>query len=181
MQPELFPTALWETWECMATFIAGDELPEESAGKLWAVLAFVFYGDKVVLADIRHRGMCIPSGKIEPGETLDEAIVREVWEETGAVLRDDRRRLLGCYCLEDAGPAKTKRYCPVFVTEASGFEPIPVGFESLGIFLAAMEDVADLYFFWDDLMAAVFAFAADKRDDWFPVGMSISEFTSETW
>ena len=40
---------------------------------------FVFYGDKVALADIEGRGLCIPSGKIEPGETLDAAAERETW------------------------------------------------------------------------------------------------------
>ena len=71
-------------------------LPPESAGHLWAVLLFVFYGDKVALADIEGRGLTIPSGRIEPGETLDEAAVREAWEETGANLDSARRRLIGC-------------------------------------------------------------------------------------
>ncbi|MBV9850832.1 MAG: NUDIX domain-containing protein, partial [Armatimonadetes bacterium] len=154
--PEQFPTAYWEAWDADATFLPGDQLPLESRGGLYAVLVFVFYGDKVALADILGRGLCIPSGRLEPGETLDAAAEREVWEEVGGHLVPDRRALIGCYRLvTHGGPeAGRVRWCPVFVAEALGFEPLPAGSESNGRFLAAIEDVADLYFTWDPLMAA---------------------------
>ena len=176
---EPFPAVYWAEWDSDATFDAGDALPPESAGRLWAVLLFVFYGDKVALADIDGRGLTIPSGRIEPGETLDEAAVREAWEETGADLDPQRRRLIGCYRLtprtgEHAG--KT-RYCPVFAAEAFGFAPLPAGSESRGLVLAAWEDVADLYFTWDPLMAAVFDYARERRAALFPAGVAVSWLT----
>src|SRR5579875_2774870 len=81
-----FPTVYWAGWDVDATFEPSEELPPASDGRLWAVLGFVFYGDKIVLADIEGRGWCIPSGRIEAGETIDEAIERECFEETGARL-----------------------------------------------------------------------------------------------
>ena len=177
--PDAFSTVYWPAWKSEATFEPGEELPPESEGKLWAVLVFVFYGDKVALADITGRGLCIPSGKIEPGETLDEAAAREVWEETGGELDPERRRLIGCYrltphCDVPTGP---ERYCPVFVAEAWGFKPIPEGSESRGLVLASVEDVAEVYFMWDALMAEVFEFAEERRNALFPVGLPISRLT----
>lgn len=174
-----FPHAYWHVWDVDAAFASGEELPEESRGRLWAVLVFVFYGDKVVLADIKGRGLCIPSGRLESGETLDEAAERECFEETGARLHPAHRRLIGCYRLvprsgDFVGQA---RFCPVFIAEALGFEAIPESSESQGLFLAAWEDVADLYFFWDPLLAEVFSHAEARRQALFPAGTSLTELT----
>ncbi|MGI4790330.1 MAG: NUDIX domain-containing protein [Janthinobacterium lividum] len=176
---EQFPTVYWPQWDSDATFDAGETLPPESAGRLWAVLMFVFYGDKVALADIERRGLTIPSGRIEPGETLDAAAVREAWEETGAILDPERRRLIGCYRLTPrSGTHQGKtRYCPVFVAEAFSFDPIPKGSESRGLILASWEDVADLYFTWDALMAAVFEYAQERKNALFPVGIPVTWLT----
>ena len=174
---DTFPTVYWQAWDADATFLPGDELPPDSQGRLYAVLVFLFYGDKVALADIAGRGYCIPSGRIEPGETLDAAAEREVWEETGGRLAPDRRRLIGCYRLvarADPSP-ESVRWCPVFVAEALGFEPIPPGSEFQGLFLAAIEDVADLYFTWDPLMAAVFAYADAQKKALLPIGTRLSD------
>ena len=173
---EAFPSVYWPTWDADVTFLPGTELPEASEGRLWAVLTFVFYGDKVVLGDIPGRGMCIPSGRIEPGETIDAAAVREAFEETGAILSPDGRRLIGCFRLvpRQGTPECQPRYCPVFVAEALGFQAIPSDSESQGMFLAAIEDVSDIYFFWDALIAAVFEYADEQRQRLFPVGIPIS-------
>jgi len=170
-----FPPVYWKSWDVDAEFEPGARLPEGSRDLLWAALTIVYYGDKVVLADIEGRGLCIPSGKIEAGETLDEAAEREVFEETGARLDPERRRLIGCYRLITRTEPKKVRYCPVFVAEAIGFEPIPESSESRGIFLAAIEDLSDLYFTWDELMAAVFDHAERTRQSMLPSGTSIAD------
>jgi len=176
--PDAFSTVHWPALQSDATFEPGEELPPQSEGKLWAVLTFVFYGDKVALADITGRGLCIPSGKIELEETLDEAAVREVWEETGGQLDPQRRRLIGCYRLTPRGlPAVPERFCPVFVAEAWGFAAIPEGSESRGMVLASVEDVAEVYFMWDALMAEVFRYAEDRRNALFPAGLPVSALT----
>lgn len=179
MSEQQFPSAYWHFWDVDAVFAPGDELPPESQGRLWAVLVFVFYGDKIVLADIKGRGLCIPSGHIEAGEPLDKAAERECYEETGARLHPAHRRLIGCYRLvpRSGDLAGQTRFCPVFIAEALGFEPIPEGSESQGLFLAAWEDVADLYFFWDPLLADVFSYAEDKRQALFPAGTPLTDLT----
>ena len=106
-------------------------------------------------------------------------MVRESWEETGARLDAERRRLIGWYKLTPRSGSKAGkiRFCPVFVAEAWGFEPVPAGSESRGLVLAAVEDVAEIYFTWDELMAAVFDYAEDRREALFPVGVSLSTLT----
>jgi 8-oxo-dGTP diphosphatase len=171
-----FPTVYWPHWDVDATFDAGDLLPPESEGRLWAVLVFLYYGDKVALADIVGRGMCIPSGRIEAGETIAQASERECFEETGARLRPESRRLIGCYRMTPRSGTKAgqTRFCPVFIADALGFEPLPAGSESQGLFLAAQEDIADLYFFWDPLMAAVFEFADTQKQRYLSPGTPLS-------
>ncbi|SFB18335.1 8-oxo-dGTPase [Bacillus sp. cl95] len=54
-----------------------------------------------VLTQHKERGWEFPGGKREPGETLQEAAIREVFEETGAILCDLKK--IGEYCVSDEG------------------------------------------------------------------------------
>ena len=40
--------------------------------------------------DTDWPGMCFPGGHVEPGESCTEAVIREVWEETGLTIEDPR-------------------------------------------------------------------------------------------
>ena len=95
----------------------------------------------------------------------------------GRVCIRKHRRLIGCYTLTPRGGDKAGqvRYCPVFVAEAWGFEPIPDGSESRGLVLADWADVSEVYFMWDALMAAVFDYAEERRNALFPAGVPLSE------
>ena len=64
-------------------------------------LAVVFMGDSLLMTNLVSRGWDIPGGHIEPGEHPEDAVRREVFEETGAelgplyLLAYQRLRLLG--------------------------------------------------------------------------------------
>jgi 8-oxo-dGTP diphosphatase len=52
------------------------------------VLVICKYLDDWLLTMHSVRGLEFPGGKVEPGESLKEAAIREVYEETGAALED---------------------------------------------------------------------------------------------
>lgn len=52
--------------------------------------------EKVFLTQRADNGMwCLPGGRVDPGESVEEAVLRELWEETG--LRGRVTRFLGVY------------------------------------------------------------------------------------
>jgi 8-oxo-dGTP diphosphatase len=52
------------------------------------VLVFVFHEGKWLCTIHKKRGVEFPGGKVEPGETLEEAAIREVYEETAVHISD---------------------------------------------------------------------------------------------
>ncbi|MGF6948030.1 8-oxo-dGTP diphosphatase [Neobacillus sp. B4I6] len=50
------------------------------------VLVICQYGEEWLLTNHKKRGLEFPGGKMESGETLEEAAHRETYEETGAIL-----------------------------------------------------------------------------------------------
>ncbi|ASS98470.1 MULTISPECIES: RNA deprotection pyrophosphohydrolase [Geobacillus] len=54
-----------------------------SPGHVWVICRC---GGQWLLTDHPRRGLEFPGGKVEQGETADEAAVREVMEETGGVV-----------------------------------------------------------------------------------------------
>lgn len=174
--PESFPTVRWKKEQ--ATFVPCDSEAEEPTGfPRPAALVFPFYGDRVVLADILTRGWCIPSGHLEPGETAEEAVRRESFEEAGAIL--GKVLYLGYFVLTDAETGVV-RHAPTFIASVTAIGAVPDGTESRGSQLANIEDIATLYFAWDALLAAVFALAYAKKQERLLVGVSLTDWTSES-
>ncbi len=177
-QSMFFPRVYWSPWDADVEFLPGDELPSESEGKIYAVIVHAFFGSNAVMADITDRGVCVPSGRLFLEETVDDAAVRETYEETGAYLDPKRRRLIGCYRMvrrnKEASAPNRVFYTASFVAEVTHFDPIPANSESKGFFLLAPEEIADHYFMWDDLLASVFDYAVSERERLFPLGEQLS-------
>jgi 8-oxo-dGTP pyrophosphatase MutT (NUDIX family) len=60
------------------------QLPDEQLVTGAFVLAFM--GEELVLTHLKNRGWDIPGGHPEQGESPDEAMRRELYEETGAII-----------------------------------------------------------------------------------------------
>lgn len=53
-----------------------------------ACLGICRYQGKWLLTEHEDRGYEFPGGKVEPNEEADQAAIREIQEETGAVVRE---------------------------------------------------------------------------------------------
>ena len=77
-------------------FERGERIARLAPLKLGACAVIWDDQGRILLTRRTDNGLwCLPGGAQEPGETPGEAVVREVWEETG--LEVEPRRLIGVY------------------------------------------------------------------------------------
>lgn len=81
--------------------LVADSIPP-STDLTTTAFAFAFDGDRLLLTNINGRGWSVPGGHIEPGETPEETVRREVAEEAGARLGP--LRVLGYQLIRIAAP-----------------------------------------------------------------------------
>ena len=154
-------------WEGLQAVWAGRRMRFEPAeGRTFpthlpARYVVVLISDKsgrYLLAHIRGRGYCAPSGRIEASETPEQAARREAYEETGASLKT--LHLLGWYWLEPCS-AQEPAPClaPVYWTQGERLEPIPASQESVGRRWVSLHELPTLYYDWSPLIEAVFRYA----------------------
>lgn len=80
----------------MTRTLYGERLGKEGALRLGCSAAIFDSEGRVLLTRRADNGQwCLPSGGMEPGESVEEACAREVFEETG--LRVRLTRLVGVY------------------------------------------------------------------------------------
>ncbi|MEF3302903.1 NUDIX domain-containing protein [Paenibacillus sp. GYB003] len=83
-------------------------------------------GSIVMAWDRNERALTTVGGRLEPGETVDDALDRETVEEAGLVLKVDRRPVAAWYW------ESTDTYTVFFVARVDRFVPMPDGFETTG-------------------------------------------------
>lgn len=81
-----------------------DALTPHTKAPLHTVGAVIVRDGKVLLLEHKTYGTVLPGGKVEPGETNEEAVTREVWEEVHLRVKAVRH-LLGIDC----GPGYVRR------------------------------------------------------------------------
>lgn len=117
---------------------------------------------RYLLANIRERGYCAPSGRIEPDETPEAAAVREAYEESGAVLA--QLHPLGDYLLEPCSEdEQSPCRAPVFFAQAERIDALHANSESQGVRWATLEELPQIYYDWSPLIEAVFRYAEERR------------------
>lgn len=130
--------------------------------RAFAALVFPFDGDKILLCDIEDRGWCIPSGRVEPGESSLETALREAEEEAGAVLTDVQ--YIGCYSISERNEV---RWADCYAARVQDVVEISMKQESRGRKIVALADLPETYHLWNPLTEMVFrhAFEVVERCD----------------
>jgi glycosyltransferase involved in cell wall biosynthesis/8-oxo-dGTP pyrophosphatase MutT (NUDIX family) len=75
-------------------------------------MAVVIVDDEYVAISCPERGWGLPGGHVEKGESPEDAIVREVWEETGIKIREEDLRIVGGWHIKNLVTTKSNRKYP---------------------------------------------------------------------
>jgi 8-oxo-dGTP diphosphatase len=117
--------------------------------------------ERFLIAQIKGRGYCTPSGRVEAGESPEEAARREAYEEAGAILAT--LELLGYYRLQPCSAEEPEEcIAPVYLARSEQLMPLPAGSESQGVRWATLEEMPTLYYQWSPLVEAVFRYACER-------------------
>lgn len=99
------------------------------------VLVFLKHENKWLCTIHKRRGVEFPGGKLEPGETVEEAAVREVFEETG--VRVKNLQWFAEYAVHD-----NTLFCKtVFTAQFAGQEKICFDLETSGMMWLTDEEL----------------------------------------
>lgn len=109
----------------------------------------------------RWSGIALPGGHIDPGENFHDAVVREVWEETGLMIRnpqlvgmkhwpdkDGHRYLVFLYKATDfSGELRSSEEGEVFWVSRDGLPTLDLAYDLLEI-IKVMDDSSLSEFFY---------------------------------
>ena len=147
-----FPSVFWPEMGATATFA---EVRGRYDGPASAVIVFGWTGRGFLLAEVRGRGWCTPSGRIKPGEAARAAALRETREETGADLKE--ARMMGIYSLTAETGDVT--FAPAFLGRVEGSDGGHLPDEIAAVREFGLDEIPAIYYRWDGLLEAVFRLA----------------------
>lgn len=118
-------------------------------------MCMVFSENRVLVQDKRdddYSGITFPGGHVERGESFTDAVIREVWEETG--LKISEPKLCG---IKDWMKDEETRYI-VLLYKTDKFEGIVTSFEEGDcLYGGDCSEGAGVCVIWGSLEAAIFA------------------------
>ena len=134
---------------------------------IFTVLVMVSDGNGNLLMEDRNDpgwpGICFPGGHVEPGESMEAAVIREMLEETGLTIASPRLRgikdwmsadgsrfLVALYCTTDfTGTLKSSEEGRVFWVTRAEFAEMDVIWNMKDV-LRICDDETLSEMFWDD-------------------------------
>ena len=134
------------SWE----FFIGDEVPDPAL--CTAVCCITVFQEKLILVR-NKRGWEFPAGKMESGESAETAIIREVGEETGALIESPKifgyKKLTALQPVSkpdqpDAFYPFPHSYVVFFYAEAADFKQTELADDALEIKLATLSEAQEL-------------------------------------
>ena len=128
-------------------------------------------GDRILVENKIGHGICFPGGHVEPGESMEAAVIREMQEETGLTIASPRLRgikdwmsadgsrfLVALYCTTDfTGTLKSSEEGRVFWVTRAEFAEMDV--------IWNMKDVLCICDFENDSLLAYQKTGCPLRDD----------------
>lgn len=126
-------------------------------------ICVIYDGDRILVENKIGHGICFPGGHVEPGESMEAAVIREMQEETGLTIASPRLRgikdwisadgsrfLVALYCTTDfTGTLKSSEEGRVFWVTRAEFAEMDVIWNMKDV-LRICDDETLSEMFWDD-------------------------------